>query len=110
MSPADGRTLGSLRIASRAACIASSAAHFEPVDIVALIKEACFWEPSVARQLHELLDRNGRSFRGADRVRIALAWFEHGPCGVDSKTAKVALGFQKRNGAPMPVVIARVAL
>ena len=110
VSPADGRTLGSLRIASRAACIASSAAHFEPVDIVALIKEACFWEPSVARQLHELPDRNGRSFRGADRVRIALDWYEHGHCGLDSKTEKWVLGFLRSIGAPMPVVNAWVEL
>lgn len=106
----DARTLGNLRIGSRAACIASAAGRYESVDLVGMIKEACFWEPSAAAELHGLLDRNGRSFRGADRIRCALDWYLHGHCGFDSATEKWVVSFLRRIGAPMPVINAWVQL
>lgn len=84
--PTDARRIGSLVVASREVCIASVAARLEAVDLVALIKEAAFRDPDVVRRLALLIDE--RSFRGSQRLAVALDWYRHGHCGLDSRTEK----------------------
>jgi hypothetical protein len=86
ITAADARTVTGLRVASPEVCIATAAPHFDAVDLVALIKEACFRDRGVVDRLVQRA-RDTR-FRGSGKILTAADWYLNGHCGLDSATEK----------------------
>lgn len=109
IEPSDGRSIDGLEVARRAVCIASIAAAVEAVDLVKLIREACFWEATVFDQLIALVGAH-RRLAGRSNLVTAMRWYADGHCGLDSASEKFVRHERRRRGVPAPMLNAELEL